>query len=105
MRGEIIKRFQEMLGTYVHGNDDALYDLVDDLLQSKKWSSTFGDAGKREDDKMTSAFYSSLLKEYQECKTKERKSVIRKQSKKLQQPIKISGTCTLLKGYFVLSLV
>lgn len=35
---------------------------------------------------------SSLVKEYQECKSKETKSVIRKQSKKLQQPIQISGT-------------
>lgn len=92
MRAEIIERFRDMLDMYVHCDGAALYDLVDDLLQSKKWQSTFGDSGKKEEDRMTSAFLSSLVKEYQECKSKETKSVIRKQAKKLQQPIKISGT-------------
>lgn len=92
MRAEIIERFHDMLDMCVHGDGIALNDLVDDLLQSKKWRSTFGESGKKEDDRMTSAFLSSLVKEYQECKSKETKSVIRKQSKKLQQPIKISGT-------------
>lgn len=92
MRAEIIERFHDMLEMYVHGDDAALYDLVDDLLQSKKWQSTSGDSGKKENGWMTNAFLSSLVKEYQECKSKETKTVIRNQAKKLQQPIKISGT-------------
>ena len=92
MRAEIIERFRDMLDMYVHCDGTSLYDLVDDLLQSKKWQTTSGDSGKKEGDRMTSAFLPSLVKEYQECKSKETKSVIRKQAKKLQQPIKISGT-------------
>ena len=63
MRAEIIQSFRDMLDMYVHCNGAALCDLVDDLLQSKKWQSTFGDSGKKEEDRMTSAFLSSLVKE------------------------------------------
>lgn len=92
IRAEIIERIHSLLGTYVHGDNQALYDLMDNLLQSKKWRSTFVDSRKKEDDKIKSAFLSSIVQEYQECKRKETDSVIRKQSKKLQQAIKISGT-------------
>ena len=92
IRAEIIEHIHSLLSTYVHGDNQALYDLMDNLLQSKKWRSTFGDSRKKEDDKITSAFLSSIVQEYQECKRKETNSVIRKQSKKLQQAIKISGT-------------
>lgn len=72
VRAEIIEHIHDLLGMYVHGDAEALYDLMDDLLQSKNWRSTFEDTlpGVR----------------------KKRNSVIRKQSKKLQQAIKISGT-------------
>ncbi|KAL9958207.1 hypothetical protein ACROYT_G035188 [Oculina patagonica] len=71
MRSEIIERFHDMLDMYVHGDGLALNDLVDDLLQSIKWQSTFGESGKKVDDGMNSTFLSSLVKEYQECKSKE----------------------------------
>ena len=71
LRAEIIERIHSLLGTYVHGDNQALYDLMDNLLQSKKWRSTFGDSRKKEDDKIKSAFLSSIVQEYQECKRKE----------------------------------
>ena len=92
MRAEIIEYIHGLLNNYVHGDAEALPDLMDDLLQSKKWRVTFGDFTKKENDGIASSFLSSLVKEYQECKRKETNSVIRKQSRKLQQPIKISGT-------------
>ena len=67
-------------------------DLIDDLLSSKKWTSTFGSAAKKQDGKSAGKFLSSLVKEYQECKKKETNSLIWKKVQKLQQAIKISGT-------------
>ena len=81
-----------MLNTYVHGDAEALSDLVDDLLESKKWTSLFGISRQKEEKNITSRFLSSLVKEYQECKKKESNRVIQKQAQKLQQAIKISGT-------------
>ncbi|KAJ7360116.1 hypothetical protein OS493_018101 [Desmophyllum pertusum] len=71
IRAEIIDQFHDLLGVYVHGDAVALSDLVDDLLESKKWSSTFGSPGKKHYGNMPSEFLSSLIKEYQECKRKE----------------------------------
>ena len=91
IRSEIIKRFHELLNTSVHGDAEALSDLVDDLLESKKWTSTFGSSRPKEEN-ITSRFLSSLVYEYQECKRKESNRVVQKQAQKLQQAIKISGT-------------
>jgi len=42
IRSEIIKLFRDLLNTHVHGDAEAFSDLVDDLLESKKWTSLFG---------------------------------------------------------------
>lgn len=91
LRSEIIEKVHDLLGVYVHGDSVALSDLVDDLVSSKKWASTFRSAAKKQ-DKPDGKFLSSLLKDYQECKRKETNSLIRKKMQKLKQPIKISGT-------------
>ena len=79
----------------------ALSDLVDDLVSSKKWASTFRSAAKKQ-DKPDGKFLSSLLKDYQECKRKETNSLILKKMQKLKQPIKISGTmCNSQITYFM----
>lgn len=92
LRTEIIDKVYDLLGMYVHGDSVALNDLVDDLLSSKKWSSTFGNVTKKHDCKATEKFLSSLLRDYQECKKKETNSLIRRKAQQLKQPIKISGT-------------
>ena len=81
----------DLLGVYVHDDSVALSDLVDDLVSSKKWASTFRSAAKGQ-DKPDGKFLSSLSKDYQKCKRKETNSLIRKKMQKLKQPIKISGT-------------
>ena len=92
LRTEIIDKVYDLLAMYVHGDSVAPNDLVDDLLSSKKWSSTFGSVTKKHDCKATEMFLSSLLRDYQECKKKETNSLIRRKAQKLKQPIKISGT-------------
>ena len=92
IRSEIMKRFHDLLNNYVHGDAEALSDLVDDLLESKKWTSMFGISRQKEDKNITSRFLSSLVNEYQECKRKESNCVIQKQAQKLRQAIKNSGT-------------
>ena len=67
LRSEIIEKVHDLLGVYVHGDSMALSDLVDDLVSSKKWASTFRSAAKKQ-DKPDGKFLSSLLKDYQECK-------------------------------------
>ena len=91
LRSEIIEKVHDLLGVYNHGDSVALSDLVDDLVSSKKWASTFKSAGKMQ-DKPDGKFLSSLLNDYQECKRKESNSLIGKKMQKLKQPIKISGT-------------
>lgn len=64
IRSEIIKLFHDLLNTHVHGDAEAFSDLVDDLLESKKWTSLFG-ISRHEDKNITSRFLSSLVNEYQ----------------------------------------
>ena len=94
IRSEIMERFHNLLNTYVHGDAEALSDLVDALLKSKKWTSLFRISRQKEDKNVTSRLRSSLVNEYHECKTKESNHVIQKQTQKLQQTIKISATKT-----------
>lgn len=42
IRTELINKIQDLLCGYVHGDNDSLPTLVEDLYHSKKWSSTFG---------------------------------------------------------------
>ena len=49
LRSEIIEKVHDLLGVYVHGDSVALSDLVDDLVSSKKWASTFRYAAKKQD--------------------------------------------------------
>ena len=92
IRGEIVERFHDVLSLYVHGDAEALNDLVNDLLESKKWTSTLRGSGRKEEDSLTGTFLSCLVKEYHTCRRKETNTVIRKNAKKIQQAIKISRT-------------
>ena len=49
IRSEIINRFHDLLNTYVHGDAEALGDLVEDLLESKKWTNLFGTPRQKEE--------------------------------------------------------
>ena len=68
---ETIEPFHGWLSMYVHGDAEALHNLIDYLLESKKWTSMFRGSKKKEEDSLTSKFLSSFVKEYQECKRKE----------------------------------
>ena len=39
---KVNERIHDLLNLYVHGDESALHDLLDDLRLSKKWSSNFG---------------------------------------------------------------
>ena len=51
IRTELIEKIQGLLHGYVHGDSLAASDLVQDLVQSKKWSTTFGLHEKKESTK------------------------------------------------------
>ena len=80
------------MNQYVHGDKQELPNLVQDLLLSKKWSTTFGlpTAENKVDVTVHDKVLHSILKEYKACKNREENSAIRKQGKKLAQAINIS---------------
>jgi len=69
-----------------------LPNLVQDLLLSKKWSTTFRVPNSKDDSSVQDKVLHSIVKEYQECKNKEANSQIRKQGRKLNHAINISET-------------
>jgi len=90
------------LNLYVHGDESALHDLLDDLLLSKKWSSNFGILPNSKGDlTVHDKELHSIVKEYKDCKNKEVNSEIRKQAKKMTQAINISGTFSRSKVAFL----
>lgn len=92
IRTELINKIEDLLSAYVHGDNDALPTLVQDLIYSKKWSSTFGTPEIKGDPAIPNKLLLSIVKEYKECKSRETNCQIRKQGKKLTQAINISGT-------------
>lgn len=92
IRTELISKIEDLLSAYVHWDNDALPTLVQDLIRSKKWSSTFGTPERRVDPVIPNKLLLSIVKEYKECKNRETNCQIRKQGKKLTQAINISGT-------------
>lgn len=87
-----MKKIRDLVVGYVHGDSRAVPELIYDLVHSKKWLSTFGLDEKKQVKEIPEKLLCSILKEYKECKVKETNSQIRKQGKKIQQAIKISGT-------------
>lgn len=92
LRTELIEKILDLLNTYVHGDSLALPNLVQDLLLSKKWSTTFPLPNSKDDSAVQDKVLHSIVKEYRECKNKEVNSQIRKQGRKLNQAINISET-------------
>ena len=98
IRTEVIQKFRDLLNLYVHGDESALHDLLDDLLHSKKWSSTFGILRNSKGDlTVHDKVLHSIVKEYKDCKNKEVNNEIKKQPKKMTQAINISGTFSRAK--------
>ena len=98
IRAEIIEHIHHLLGMYVHGDAEALYDLMDDLLQPKNWRSTFGDCGKKKDDRMASVFLSSFVRGTRSAKEKKQRVLLSNNLKNLNRPSKFleqSPTATL----------
>lgn len=89
---ELIEKILDLLNIYVHGDSLALPNLVQDLLLSKKWSTTFRVPNSKDDSSVQDKVLHSIVKEYQECKNKEANSQIRKQGRKLNHAINISET-------------
>lgn len=87
-----LKKILDLLNIYVHGDSLALPDLVQYLLLSKKWSTTFRLPNSKDDSSVQDKVLHSIVKEYQECKNKEANSQIRKQGRKLSHAINISET-------------
>lgn len=94
IRAELVEKICDLLKGYVHGDKQELPNLVQDLLNSKKWSTTLGlrSAQSKEDVTAHDKVLHSILKKYKACKKKEENSAIRKQGKKLTQAINISDT-------------
>lgn len=92
LRTEIIEKIVDLFNIYVHGDSLALPNLVQDLLLSKKWSTTFCLPSNKDDSAVQDKVLHSIVKEYRECKNKEANSQIRKQGRKLNQAINISET-------------
>ena len=92
IRTALISKTEDLLSAYVHWDSDALPTLVQDLIHSKKWSSTFGTPEIRGDPAIPNKLLLSIVKEYKDCKNRETNCQIRKQGKRLTQPINISGT-------------
>lgn len=92
IRTELVDKIGDLLNQYVHGDKQELPNLVQDLLLSKKWSTTFGlpTAENKVDVTVHDKVLHSILKEYKACKNREENSAIRKQGKKLAQAINIS---------------
>lgn len=81
---------REVTSGYVHGDDNALPTIAQDLIQSKKWATTFGVPEAKQEKCMQDKLLHSIVKEYKECKSKETNSLIRNKEKKLKQVINIS---------------
>ena len=92
LQTELIEKILDLLNTYVHGDSLALPNLVQDLLLSKKWSTTFPLPNSKDDSAVQDKALHSIAKDYRECKNKEVNSQIRKQGRKLNQAINISET-------------
>lgn len=41
IRTELINKIRDLLSGYVHGDDEALPTIAQDLIKSKKWATTF----------------------------------------------------------------
>ena len=82
---------REVTSGYVYGDDDALPTIAQDLIQSKKWATTFGVPEAKQEKCMQDKLLHSIVKEHKECKGKETNSLLNKE-KKLKQAINISGT-------------
>ena len=63
-----LKKILDLLNIYVHGDSLALPDLVQYLLLSKKWSTTFRLTNSKDDSSVQDKVLHSIVKEYQECK-------------------------------------
>ena len=92
IRTEIINQIRHLLSGYVHGDEDSLATIAQDLIQSKKWATTFGVPEVKQDKCIQDKVLQSIVKEYKECKSKETNSLIRGKGRKLKQAINISGT-------------
>ena len=101
IRTEVIEKFRDLLNLYVQGDESALHDLLDDLLPSKQWSSTFRILPNSKGDfTVHDKVLHSIVKEYKDCKNKEVNSEIRKQAKRMTQAINISETLSKSKIAF-----
>ena len=65
IRTELISKIEDLLSAYVHWDNDALPTLVQDLIHSKKWSSTFGTPEIKGDPAIPSKLLLSIVKRVQ----------------------------------------
>ena len=101
IRTKVIEKFRDLLNLYVQGDESALHDLLDDLLPSKQWSSTFRILPNSKGDfTVRDKVLHSIVKEYKDCKNKQVNSEIPKQAKRMTQAINISGTLSKSKTAF-----
>lgn len=89
---ELIEKILDLFNIYVHGDSLALPNLVQDLLLSNKWSTTFCLPNSKDDSAAQDKVLHSTVKEYRESRNKETNCQIRKQGRKLNQAINISET-------------
>ena len=90
MRSKTIKVVEDCGNKFVHYNAKDIPEFVNDLLNCKKWKSTFGSCHNKVYQE--SIFLTNLAPEYKHCKDKDLSKVVRLRSAKQTQKILIGQT-------------
>ena len=90
MRSKTIEVVEDCANKFVHYNAKDIPEFVNDLLNCKKWKSTFGSCHNKVDQE--SIFLTNLAAEYKRCKDKDLSKAVRLRSAKQTQKILIGQT-------------
>ncbi|KAJ7391467.1 hypothetical protein OS493_018514 [Desmophyllum pertusum] len=90
MRAKTIEVIEDCANKFVHFNAKDIPEFAYDLVNCKKWKSTFGSCQSKDDNE--SVFLSNLAAEYKRCKDKDVSKAIREKSAKQKQKVSIGQT-------------
>ena len=90
MRAKTIDIIHDCANKFVHFNPNDIPEFVDDLVNSRKWKSTFGSSESKFNSE--DVFLSNLVTEYKRCKDKETNKTIQLQAAKQKQKVLIGQT-------------
>lgn len=94
MRAKAIDTIAALANKYVHFNGSDVPSLIQDLVNSGKWQSTFGSESAQNNaiGNDENSFLSRLAAEYQSCKDKDTNRTIRKNATHQKQRVLIGDT-------------